>query len=168
MVGIAPLFLEILKVASLVGRAGCRRKRLPVLQDALAKSNVEMMTDHLKISAVSSATSKPCSQSLALSGFAPTFFHQHYYSTTRDWPGNGMAPMTQHSVSIVPIRSSRNGTRANGLLKLSSVHTVARKTSLSESHLRTLLRDGKVEGDKIGGLWITTVAAVRSYKQNHV
>ena len=47
--------------------------------------------------------------------------------------------------------------------KLISVAEASRISGLSASHIRKLLRDGDVEGVKIGRDWATTEEAIREY-----
>jgi len=51
------------------------------------------------------------------------------------------------------------------LNRLTSLDVVAKRTELSVPKLRDLLRSGSVFGDKVGGTWVTSVAAVEQYKQ---
>ena len=48
---------------------------------------------------------------------------------------------------------------------LTSLDVVAKSTELSVPKLRDLLRAGSVFGDKVGGTWVTSVAAVEQYKR---
>ena len=47
--------------------------------------------------------------------------------------------------------------------KLISVAEASRISGLSASHVRKLLRDGEIEGVKIGRDWSTTEEAIRQY-----
>ena len=47
--------------------------------------------------------------------------------------------------------------------KLVSVAEASRISGLSASHIRKLLRDGEIEGVKIGRDWSTTEEAIRQY-----
>lgn len=47
--------------------------------------------------------------------------------------------------------------------KLISVAEASRVSGLSASHIRKLLRDGEIEGVKIGRDWSTTEEAIREY-----
>ncbi len=48
--------------------------------------------------------------------------------------------------------------------KLISLKMAAKLSGLSPSHLRTLVRDGEIWGEKLGGRnWYTTEQAVREY-----
>lgn len=47
--------------------------------------------------------------------------------------------------------------------KLISVAEASKISGLSASHIRKLLRDGEVEGVKIGRDWSTTEEAIREY-----
>lgn len=49
--------------------------------------------------------------------------------------------------------------------RLTSLDVVAKRTELSVPKLRDLLRAGSVFGDKVGGTWVTSVAAVEQYKR---
>lgn len=53
------------------------------------------------------------------------------------------------------------------LYRLTSVKSVAQRTDFSVSRLRRLLRAEEVSGDKVGRLWLTSIAAVREYQQNN-
>lgn len=46
---------------------------------------------------------------------------------------------------------------------LLSLREAAARTGVSASHLRLLVRTGRVAGQRIGSYWITTEAAVRAY-----
>ncbi|MFI5258849.1 MAG: hypothetical protein ACHQ01_04480 [Candidatus Limnocylindrales bacterium] len=46
---------------------------------------------------------------------------------------------------------------------LLSLREAAARTGVSASHLRLLVRTGRVEGQRVGSYWITTEAAVRAY-----
>lgn len=47
--------------------------------------------------------------------------------------------------------------------QLITLSEAAEKTGLSHSHLRLLVRHGKVWGTKLGHSWVTTETAVRRY-----
>jgi excisionase family DNA binding protein len=46
---------------------------------------------------------------------------------------------------------------------LLSLREAAARTGLSASHLRLLVRTGRIEAQRIGSYWLTTEAAVRAY-----
>jgi hypothetical protein len=47
--------------------------------------------------------------------------------------------------------------------QLISVHQAATLANLSASHLRLLVRTGRVQGQKLGRDWFTTPAAIAAY-----
>lgn len=47
-----------------------------------------------------------------------------------------------------------------------SLREAAARSGISASHLRLLVRTGRVEGQRVGSYWITTEAAVRAYLAN--
>lgn len=49
------------------------------------------------------------------------------------------------------------------LKDLISLQTAAKRSGLSSSHLRLLIRNGDIWGLKIGRNWVTTEQAVREY-----
>jgi hypothetical protein len=55
---------------------------------------------------------------------------------------------------------SANSTPSGDLISLAEA---ARTSGLSHSHLRLLVRQGKVWGTKIGRDWLTTEEAIRAY-----
>ncbi len=54
-------------------------------------------------------------------------------------------------------------TNQPGLDDLISLSEAAKRTGLSASHLRLIVRNGEVWGRKIGRNWLTTEQAVRDY-----
>ncbi len=50
------------------------------------------------------------------------------------------------------------------LKDLISLQTAAKRSGLSSSHLRLLIRNGDIWGLKIGRNWVTTEQAVREYR----
>jgi len=50
-----------------------------------------------------------------------------------------------------------------GLDDLISLSEAAKRTGISASHLRLIVRNGEVWGRKIGRNWLTTEQAVRNY-----
>lgn len=64
---------------------------------------------------------------------------------------------------VVVLRQHRRAKKNGAMYAL--VSTVAANSPYSETHLRTLLRDGKVEGMKVGSLWLANSRAVRAYEK---
>ena len=61
--------------------------------------------------------------------------------------------------------SSRKGREIPDQLNdLISLQEAAKRSGLSASHIRLLIRSGEVWGLKIGWNWVTTVKAVREYQ----
>jgi hypothetical protein len=52
----------------------------------------------------------------------------------------------------------------SGLEDLIPLKRAAEICGLSHSHLRRLVRDGEIEGRKLGRDWFTTLKAVREYE----
>jgi hypothetical protein len=50
-----------------------------------------------------------------------------------------------------------------GLDELLTLSEAAKRSGLSHSHLRLLVRRGEVWGKKVGNFWFTTEKAVREY-----
>lgn len=60
---------------------------------------------------------------------------------------------------------STNGSKFQPSLdELIPLSLAAKLSELSHSHLRLLLRDGEIEGKKMGRDWFTTLRAVREYE----
>jgi hypothetical protein len=45
------------------------------------------------------------------------------------------------------------------------VASVAAKSAYSEDRLRALLRGGKIDGMKVGSVWLANITAVRAYQK---
>jgi hypothetical protein len=61
--------------------------------------------------------------------------------------------------------SQKGGELGQSKLKdLISLQTAAKRSGLSSSHLRLLIRGGDLWGLKIGRNWVTTEQAVREYQ----
>ena len=64
----------------------------------------------------------------------------------------------------MPGSNSGNETEQPSLHQLIPLNKAAELSGLSPSHIRTLIRDGEIWGDKLGGRnWYTTEQAVREY-----
>lgn len=72
--------------------------------------------------------------------------------------------ISKPSPPYVVVLSHPRRTRKNGAM-YGLVSSVAAKSPYSETHLRTLLREGKVEGMKVGSLWLANRTAVREYEE---
>lgn len=59
---------------------------------------------------------------------------------------------------------SKTGNSPPPLDELIPLSLAAEFSELSHSHLRLLLRDGEIEGRKMGRDWFTTLRAVRAYE----
>lgn len=52
--------------------------------------------------------------------------------------------------------------------KLISITEASKRSGLSASHLRKLVREGQIKGIKVGWSWLTTEEAVQEYlKEEH-
>jgi excisionase family DNA binding protein len=47
--------------------------------------------------------------------------------------------------------------------KLITVTEASRSSNLTPSYIRRLLRNGEIEGEKVGEIWLTTEEALRDY-----
>ncbi len=64
----------------------------------------------------------------------------------------------------MPSSHNDRGLDQSELKNLISIQEAAKKSGLSQSHLRLLVREGEIWGMKIGRNWVTTEQAVREYQ----
>ena len=69
----------------------------------------------------------------------------------------------QFHIDPVSKQTPKRDSLGNLTSKLISVAEASRISGLSASHIRRLLRDGEIEGVKIGRDWSTTEEAIQEY-----
>jgi excisionase family DNA binding protein len=70
--------------------------------------------------------------------------------------------------NTVSEQNSSGGSLENLTSNLISVTEASRRSGLTTGHLRKLLREGQIEGVKIGRNWLTTEEAVQAYLQQEI
>ena len=69
---------------------------------------------------------------------------------------------------MAPRQTTQRGSLEEFASTLISVTEASRISGLSTSHLRKLLREGQIEGVKIGRNWLTTEEAVQDYLKQEI
>jgi excisionase family DNA binding protein len=76
--------------------------------------------------------------------------------------------LLQLYITTVSKRTTKRASLGDLTSKLISVMEASKMSGLTTGHLRKLLREGQIEGVKIGRNWLTTEEAVQEYLKQEI